>query len=185
MNNTNGSFDMDGQAFDFAQTESDPEAVLAASQTLNVPGYFTWTTSPTSSDSSHLAGALDGKASGGSPLLTAGSIGESSSGLVVQSDIFSSSTSGSHFGEFLGVGDAHTQDFTFGGISHQANSGVDDVSYGSYNGSYTGSYSGSYNGDMNISVSPLMDNGLYTSPQHSWPPGPLDGFGDDSLQIMR
>ncbi|KAL1902934.1 hypothetical protein Sste5346_000846 [Sporothrix stenoceras] len=188
--------------YGYSQTGFDTsttDAFMSSSQTLSVPSHFTYTTSPTSSDSSYLAGMLDNssRASGGSPLLSLSSAGDTSpltafGGLPQTGTLFrSTSLSGSNFGDYLEVGDVATvagsaqpspstspsaHDFSgFNGLlwpSSADGSGTNDGIYGSYNGG-----SGSRGFD---DISPLTDRSQYASPQESWFSGSLSNADDDS-----
>lgn len=195
---------LDGQAmYSYSQTGFDTtattDAFMSSSQTLTVPSHLTYTTSPTSSDSSCLAGMLDNssRASGGSPLLSLSSAGDTSPlaafGGLPQTGSFirSTSLSGSNFGDFLDVGDAATvagsaqhspstspsaHDFSgFGGLlwpNSADGSGANDGIYGSYNG---GSSSRGFD-----DISPLTDRSHYASPHDSWFSGSLSNADDDT-----
>jgi hypothetical protein len=203
MNNNPDDKDLalkiDGQVFSYSQPGFDTttNAMMAPSQTLSVPSHFPYTTSPTSSDSSYLAGMLEtsSRASGGSPLLSLSSAGDTSplasfGGLTQTGTLFrSTSLSGSNFGDYLEVGDALTvagsahaspstslsgHDFSaFSGMpwSNADGSGIDDEIYGSYNG-----------GNDNRAfeeISSLTDRSQYASPQGSWFSRNLSNAGDD------
>lgn len=198
---TDMALKLDGQIYGYTQPGFDAaaDAFMSSSQTLSVPSHFTYTTSPTSSDSSYLAGMLDtsSRASGGSPLLSVCSADDTSplasfGGLPQTGTLFrSTSLSGSNFGDYLDVGGTATaggsaqaspstslsaHDFSaFSGLSWPSAEGsvLDDPEiYGSYNG---GSGSRMF-GD----VSPLTDRSQYASPQSSWFSGSLSNADDDT-----
>ncbi|KIH86780.1 hypothetical protein SPBR_08703 [Sporothrix brasiliensis 5110] len=187
------------QMYSYSQAGLDAttDALTASSQTLSVPSHFTYTTSPTSSDSSYLAGMLEtsSRASGGSPLLSLSSAGDTSplaafGGLSHPGPLFrSTSLSGSNFGDYLDVGDAATvagsaqpspstspggHDFSgFSGLLWPSSDGsaANDGIYGSYHSS---SGMGFFD-----DISPHTDRSQYTPPQSSWlSGGPSSADGD-------